>query len=69
MFEAPVDRFGGAVAGVGVIEVGQDVCGSALSVLPSVMSSVREEGTLVEVRRVDFLVLLKSFPHARWMSG
>ena len=29
MFEAAVDRFGGAVAGVGVIEVGQDVCGSA----------------------------------------
>ena len=29
MFEAAVDRFGGAVAGVGVVEVGQDVCGSA----------------------------------------
>ena len=29
MFEAAVDGFGGAVAGVGVIEVGQDVCGSA----------------------------------------
>ena len=29
MFEAPVDRFGRAVAGVGVVEVGQDVCGSA----------------------------------------
>ena len=29
MFEAPVDRFGRTVAGVGVIEVGQDVCGSA----------------------------------------
>ena len=29
MFEAAVDGFGGAVAGVGVIEVDQDVCGSA----------------------------------------
>ena len=29
MFEAPVDRFGRTVAGVGMIEVGQDVPGSA----------------------------------------
>ena len=29
MFEGCVDGFGGAVAGVGVVEVGQDVCGSA----------------------------------------
>ena len=29
MFEAAVDGFGGAVPGVGVVEVGQDVCGSA----------------------------------------
>ena len=29
MFEAAVDRFGGAVAGVGMIEVSQDVPGSA----------------------------------------
>ena len=29
MFEAAVDGFGGAVAGVGVVEVGQDVCGSS----------------------------------------
>ena len=28
-FEAAVDGFGRAVAGVGVVEVGQDVCGSA----------------------------------------
>ena len=28
MFEAAVDGFGGAVAGVGVVEVGQDVPGS-----------------------------------------
>ena len=52
MFEAAVDGFGGAVAGVGVVEVGQDAPARRLSVLPSVMSSVREEGTLVEVRRV-----------------
>ena len=30
MFEAAVDGFGGAIAGVGVTEVGQDVPGSAL---------------------------------------
>ena len=29
MFEAPVDGFGGAIGGVGVVEVGQDVPGSA----------------------------------------
>ena len=29
VFEASVDGFGGAVAGVGVVEVGQDVPGSA----------------------------------------
>ena len=29
MFEAAVDGFGGTVAGVGVVEVGQDVPGSA----------------------------------------
>ena len=29
MFEAPVDGFGRTVAGVGVVEVGQDVPGSA----------------------------------------
>ena len=29
MFEAAVDGFGGAIGGVGVIEVGQDVPGSA----------------------------------------
>ena len=29
MFEASVDGFGGAIAGVGVVEVGQDIPGSA----------------------------------------
>ena len=29
MFKAPVDRFGRAIGGVGVVEVGQDVPGSA----------------------------------------
>ena len=51
MFEAAVDSFGGAVAGVGVIEVGQDAPARRLSVLPKVVSSVREEGMPVEVRR------------------
>ena len=50
MFEAAVDGFGGAVAGVGVVEVGQDVPARRVSVLPSVMSSVRLLGTRVEVR-------------------
>jgi hypothetical protein len=30
VFEAAVDRFGGAVAGAGPVEVGQDVGGAAL---------------------------------------
>ena len=38
MFEASVDRFGRAVAGVGVVEVGQDVPGSAFE-----RSSQRDE--------------------------
>ena len=29
MFEAAIDRFGRTIAGVGVVEVGQDVPGSA----------------------------------------
>ena len=29
VFEAAVDGFGGSIAGVGVVEVGQDVPGSA----------------------------------------
>ena len=29
MFKAPVDGFGRAIGGVGVVEVGQDVPGSA----------------------------------------
>ena len=31
MFEAAVDGFGGAACGVGVVEVGQDVPGSAFA--------------------------------------
>ena len=34
VFEASVDGFGGAVAGVGVVEVGQDVPALRLKVLP-----------------------------------
>ena len=61
MFEGCVDGFGGAVAGVGVVEVGQDAPARRLSVLPSVMSSVREEGMPVEVRRV-ISSCIKVFP-------
>ena len=38
MFAAAVDHFGGTVAGVGVVEVGQDVPGSAFE-----CSSQRDE--------------------------
>ena len=51
MFEAAVDGLGGAVAGVGMIEVGQDVPGSGLSVRPSVTISVRELGTPASLRQ------------------
>ena len=50
MFEAAVDGFGRAVAGVGVVEVGQDVPGSAFERPTQRMSSVRPLGTRVEVR-------------------
>lgn len=50
MFEASVDDFGGAIAGVGVVEVGRGMSlDRRLSVLRSVMSSVRSLGTRVEV--------------------
>ena len=49
MFEAAVDGFGGTACGVGMIEVGQDAPARRVSVLPSVMSSVRLLGTRVEV--------------------
>ena len=53
MFEAAVDGFGRAVAGVGVVEVGQDVPGSAFERPTQRMSSVRPLGTRVEVRAVS----------------
>ena len=49
MFEAAVDGFGRAIGGVGVVEVGQESAARRLSVLPSVMSSLRPLGTRVEV--------------------
>jgi hypothetical protein len=45
VFEPAVDRLGGAVAGAGLVEVGQDVIGRFLSVRPSRRSSVRAVGT------------------------
>ena len=61
MFEGCVDGFGGAACGVGVVEVGQDAPARRLSVLPKVVSSVREEGMPVEVRRV-ISSCIKVFP-------
>ena len=49
MLEAPVDRFGRAIGGVGMIEVGRISPARRLSVLPSVMSSLRPLGTRVQV--------------------
>ena len=49
MFEGCVDGFGRAACGVGVFEVGQNSLARRLSVLPSVMSSVRPLGMRVEV--------------------
>ena len=49
MFEGCVDGFGRAIGGVGVVEVGQNSLARRLSVLPSVMSSVRPLGMRVEV--------------------
>ena len=49
MFKAAVDGFGRAIGGVGMIEVGRISPARHLSVLPSVMSSVRPLGTRVQV--------------------
>ena len=49
MFEGCVDGFGRAACGVGVVEVGQNSLARRVSVLPSVMSSVRPLGMRVEV--------------------
>ena len=56
MFEAAVDGFGGAVAGVGVVEVGQDVCGSAFE-CPAQGGELGEGGGhACGVEASDFLV-------------
>ena len=50
MFEAAVDDFGRTTGGVGVVEVDHKMSPARrLSVLPSVMSSVRPLGVRVEV--------------------
>ena len=49
MFKAPVDGFGRAIGGVRVVEVGRISPARRLSVLPSIMSSVRPLGTRVQV--------------------
>ena len=59
MFKAPVDGFGRTIGGVGMIEVGRISPARRLSVLPSVMSSVRPLGTRVEVS-----VLISAFIRA-----
>ena len=68
MFEAAVDGFGGTACGVGMVEVGQDAPARRVSVLPSVMSSVRSLGTRVEVSvlmSASIVALLTSVSGAR----
>ena len=55
MFEAAVDGFGGAVAGVGVVEVGQDVPGSAFE-----CPAQRHELGSPHVTRVEVRVLMSA---------
>ena len=55
MFETSVDRFGRAIAGVGVVEVGQDVPGSAFE-----CPAQRHELGSPHVTRVEVRVLMSA---------
>ena len=56
MFEAAVDRFGRAIAGVGMIEVGQDVPGSAFE-RPSQCDDLREGARHARVAETGYFGL------------
>ena len=56
MFEAAVDGFGGAVAGVGVVEVGQDVPGSAFE-CPAQCDDLRERARHARVAEAVYFGL------------
>ena len=56
MFEAAVDDFGRAVAGVGVVEVGQSVPGSAFE-CPAQCDDLREGARHVRVAKTGYFGL------------
>ena len=67
MFEAAVDGFGRTVAGVGMIEVGQDVPGSAFE-CPAQRDELGQPlGTRVEVS-VLISACIRALPRILWGS-
>lgn len=61
MFEAIVDGFGRAIGGAGVVAVGRKSPALCLSVLPSVMSAVRQFVTRVEIPALTFACIRALF--------
>lgn len=64
MFEAAVDGLGGAVAGVGVVEVGQDVPGSAFE-RSSQCDDLREGVRHARVAETGYFGSHQGLAHAR----
>ena len=64
MFEASVDGLGGAVAGVGVVEVGQDVPGSAFE-CPAQCDDLCEGARDARVAETGYFGLHQGLAHAR----
>ena len=60
MFEAAVDGFGGTIAGVGVVEVGQDVPGSACE-CPAQCDDLREGARDARVAETVYFGLHQGF--------
>ena len=64
MFEAAVDGFGGAIAGVGVVEVGQDVPGSMFE-CPAQCDDLCEGAWHVRVAETVYFGLHQGLTHVR----
>ena len=64
VFEAAVDGFGGSIAGVGVVEVGQDVPGSAFE-CPAQGGELREGARDARVAETVYFGLHQGLAHAR----
>ena len=64
MFEAAVDGFGGGACGVGVVEVGQDVPGSAFE-YPARCDDLSEGARDARIAETGYFGLHQGLAHAR----